>query len=64
MFEVLNKIKEWLLDILFPRFCLGCGREGTYICKDCAIFLSEVDMIEAGPPSKMLKELIKTKEWM
>ena len=54
MFEVLNKIKEWLLDILFPRFCLGCGREGTYICKDCAIFLSEVDMIEAGPRSNIM----------
>jgi len=54
MFEVLNKIKEWLLDILFPKACLGCGREGTYICKDCAIFLSEVDMIEAGPRSNIM----------
>jgi competence protein ComFC len=33
-----------VLDILFPRFCLGCGREGSYICKDCEIFLSEVDV--------------------
>lgn len=46
MFEVLNKTKEWIFDILLPKFCIGCGREGEYICKDCEIFLSEV------PPSK------------
>ena len=32
-----------ILDILFPRFCLGCGQEGSYICQDCQIFLSEVE---------------------
>ena len=64
MLKELIKIKEEIIDILWPKTCLGCGKEGQYICKDCAIFLSEVDMIEAGPPSKMLKELIKTKEWM
>lgn len=24
-----------LLDILFPRFCLGCGKYGGYICAKC-----------------------------
>ena len=43
MFEVLSKTKEWMLNILFPKFCVGCGREGLYICKDCEIFLSEVE---------------------
>src|SRR3989344_2799646 len=38
-----------LLDILLPKVCLGCGREGSYICKDCFIFLSEVNMIEVKP---------------
>jgi competence protein ComFC len=33
---------NFLLDILFPKVCLGCGREGKYICKDCEVFLSEV----------------------
>lgn len=46
MLEVLNKTKEWLLDILLPKKCLGCGREGEYICKDCETFLSE------APPSE------------
>jgi len=42
MFEILNRTKEWFLDILFPRFCLSCGREGKYICDKCEVFLSEV----------------------
>jgi len=31
----INKIRDTLLEILFPKFCFGCGREGTYLCKDC-----------------------------
>lgn len=23
------------MDILFPCFCVGCGREGAYLCGDC-----------------------------
>jgi len=26
---------EKILDLLFPRFCLFCGRENTYLCPDC-----------------------------
>lgn len=29
------KIKDFLSDLLFPRFCLGCNKEGTYLCDDC-----------------------------
>ena len=24
-----------LLDLLFPRECVGCHQEGTYLCQDC-----------------------------
>ena len=24
-----------LLDLIFPKTCLGCGKEGVYICSDC-----------------------------
>ncbi|MGM0439385.1 MAG: ComF family protein [Patescibacteria group bacterium] len=40
-----EKIKKGFLDILFPRFCFGCGKEGTYICKDCELFLTENNLI-------------------
>jgi predicted amidophosphoribosyltransferase len=31
----MDKIKEKLINIFFPKFCLGCGREGSYLCEDC-----------------------------
>ncbi|PIZ01203.1 hypothetical protein COY61_00380 [bacterium (Candidatus Gribaldobacteria) CG_4_10_14_0_8_um_filter_33_9] len=33
--------KKFLLDIFFPQFCLGCGKEGEIICLDC-FFLIEI----------------------
>ena len=54
----LRIIWNGLLDILFPKTCLGCGREGTYICKDCEIFLSEADPMLGSPISpKILGEV-------
>ncbi len=29
-------LKEWVLDALFPRFCLGCKQEGSVFCITCA----------------------------
>jgi competence protein ComFC len=29
------KFKESLLNLLFPKFCLGCKKEGTFLCEDC-----------------------------
>lgn len=31
----LSSVKDFILDILFPEFCLICGREGSYLCRDC-----------------------------
>lgn len=39
----INSIKEFILEILFPKFCLNCGREGSYLCPDC---LSLIDVAE------------------
>lgn len=29
-----------ILDLLFPKKCLGCGRTGAYFCSDCLNFVS------------------------
>jgi len=29
------KIKNFFLDLFFPKFCLNCQREGSYLCLDC-----------------------------
>jgi competence protein ComFC len=31
----LASLKRVALDLFFPRWCVGCGREGDYICGDC-----------------------------
>lgn len=43
--EKLKKLKENFLDVLFPRFCVQCGREGSYLCSHCYKFLSENDLV-------------------
>lgn len=31
----LHRWKEIALDLLFPKFCVGCGAEGTFLCGAC-----------------------------
>ncbi len=41
----LGRIKENVLDLLFPLHCVGCGREGDLICSDC-----QADLPRIAPP--------------
>ena len=38
-------LKNLLLDILFPKFCVNCNKEGKYICNSCNLFISENALI-------------------
>lgn len=33
--EKLSKIKKYLLDLVFPVQCLGCGQSDLYLCPHC-----------------------------
>jgi len=33
--NVLKILKQFILDIIFPIACLGCQREGVWLCDDC-----------------------------
>jgi ComF family protein len=33
--HIIEKIKNFLLELFFPCFCLGCKKEGVYLCEDC-----------------------------
>ena len=35
MLPRLTKLKGMALDLLFPRWCVGCGKEGDFICPSC-----------------------------
>jgi ComF family protein len=30
-----NEIKKFLLDLIFPVFCLACKKEGEWLCQSC-----------------------------
>ena len=38
-----NQIKNFVLDIIFPQFCIQCGKEGGCLCPDCFEF---IDILE------------------
>lgn len=39
----LEKITSFLTNLLFPKFCVNCGKEGSYLCRDC---LALADILE------------------
>jgi ComF family protein len=40
---MLSKIKKEILDIVFPVFCVGCKKEGEWLCKDCLGLISPAE---------------------
>lgn len=42
-YEKFLRAKQFLFDLLFPKLCVGCGREGEYLCQDC---LGTIDILE------------------
>jgi len=56
-------LKDLLLDILFPKFCIGCGKEGKYICERCNIFTSETEPIYFKQEKYGLDSLISIWEY-
>ena len=35
MLSKVARLKGTTLDLLFPKWCIGCGREGDFICRSC-----------------------------
>lgn len=31
----LTELTEWLLDVVFPKYCASCGSEGSFFCPAC-----------------------------
>ncbi len=44
-YNIFKKITNNLLEIIFPRFCINCQKEGLYLCDNCSLFLCEVSLI-------------------
>jgi len=50
----LTRIKNFFLDIFFPKFCFGCKKEGEYLCEDCRATL---EILESQYPKCQSKKL-------
>lgn len=50
------RIKNFILDLFFPKFCLGCQKEGEYLCQDCRSIL-EISSIHQKYSTKNLNDL-------
>ncbi len=37
--ESVDNSKKFLTELFFPSFCLGCNKEGTFLCQDCRSLL-------------------------
>ncbi len=51
-----KNFKGFIFDLLFPRFCLNCQREGNYLCEDCQSTLL-VSGVHQKNPTQNLKDL-------
>lgn len=58
------KIKNFILDLIYPQFCFSCGREGSYLCQDCQSTLGLqpthhpiYQKYQSHPPAGGLKDL-------
>ena len=53
-----SKTKEFVLDLFFPKFCLGCKKEGTYLCDDCRTLLdiAEFNYCLCDKPTRLAPE--------
>jgi len=45
LLQYISRSKDVFLDALFPAICVGCGREGNYVCQRCTLFLGEAEPI-------------------
>ena len=43
MLSQVAKLKGIALDLFFPRWCVGCGSEGDFICEPCRQSLSRIE---------------------
>ena len=43
LINMIRIIKDFLLNLFFPCFCLGCQKEGVWLCQDC---LATLDILE------------------
>lgn len=57
-----KQLKNFILDLFFPKFCFGCQKEGSYLCYDCKSLL-EISGFHRKFQTKNLSDLYFTIEY-
>ena len=53
-------LKNFFLDLFFPKKCLGCGESDTYLCSDCFNKIETVEYIGADSTAYLDKIIFAT----
>ena len=43
-----KRVKKFIVDLLFPKFCFSCKKEGDWLCQDC-FSLIEISQLQFCP---------------
>lgn len=46
----LNTLRRFILDLVFPAFCLGCKSEGVFLCRGCSDAIPKLPAVPEGRP--------------
>ncbi len=52
-----GKVKDFILNLLFPKECLGCQREGIWLCESCFKSLDFLFTNYLKSPSRFLDKI-------
>lgn len=52
-----ERIKNFILDILFPPHCISCQREGSYLCEDCQSLIEILENLHCPVCGKRLSTI-------
>jgi len=54
--KILKESKKFLLEFFFPKTCISCQKEGSYLCSDCLAIL-EISSLHQPFKTKYLDDL-------
>lgn len=60
MNKLLKKIKKFVLNLFFPKKCLGCGQADIYLCPTC---FNKIEIVPTYQKQKYLDKLIAVTEY-
>ena len=56
----IKQIINFFLDLIFPKICLSCSKEGTYLCDNCLEKIPLVEKFTCPNCEKISFELART----